>query len=147
MTFLVQCGINQHSYIFQRLTKSHKPKGKSNLLLNYPKCTRNHVTAFTNCTPISSVTIIYKFPKSKTLAAYASTFEIENPCRLSTQMLAVVLVESSPLWRNEITATFPFFFLIKNNVSCRISYFSFSGNPQIGEREAKSFLRRTNVVV
>ena len=26
MTFLVQCGINQHSYIFQRLTKSHKPK-------------------------------------------------------------------------------------------------------------------------
>lgn len=87
------------------------------------------------------------FPKSKTLAAYASTFEIENPCRLSTQMLPVVLVESSPLWRNEITATFLFFFSIKNNVSCRISYFSFSGNPQIGEREAKSFLRRTNVVV
>ena len=67
MIFLVQCGINKHLLIFFKDHKLHSDYGlvqfcwslkKIYSCLFSPHCTRNHVITYTNCTPLSSTTII-----------------------------------------------------------------------------------------
>ena len=82
MIFLVQFGINKQPLIFSKPQIARTLRARAILLVSkiyeslfIPNCTRNRVITYTNCTPLSSITIIITITNSfNIIGAFAASF-------------------------------------------------------------------------